>query len=121
MKLNPDCIRGILLTAEEKCKFSTPWEYNSKSFDSDFLSAFTHEEILYHIKQAKESDLIQGVRYYDGGDTVMICDLTPKGHEFLANIRNEKIWKKVLVKAADASLPVLFEVAKKLAASYFLG
>ena len=31
------------------------------------------------------------------------------------------VWKKVLSKAASASLPVLMEVAKETAMSYFLG
>lgn len=121
MKLNPDCIRGILLTVEEKCDFDTPWEYKRNQFESEYLAEYSHEEILYHIRQSEQSDLIQGVHYYDDGDDVLICDLTPCGHEFLANIRNESVWKKALSQAAGASLPVLFEVAKKIAIKYFLG
>lgn len=120
MRLNPNCIRSILLTAEEKCDFDTPWEYVKDDFSSEYLAAFTHEEIIYHIKQSEEAEFIQGVHYYDGGDNILIRDLTPKGHEFLANIRNERIWKKILSKAADASLPILFEVAQKFASAYFL-
>ena len=52
MKLNPDCIRGILLTVEEKCNFDTPWEYDRDTFESEYLAEFSHEEIVYHIKQA---------------------------------------------------------------------
>lgn len=121
MKLNPDCIRGILLTIEEKCDFDTPWEYEKDNFESEYLAEYSHQEIIYHISQASQSGLIQGVHYYDGGATTLICDLTPAGHEFLANVRNDSIWKKVMSKAADASLPILFEVAKKAAMAYFLG
>lgn len=121
MKLNPNCIRGLLLTIEEKCDFDTPWEYQKDYFEAEYLAEFNHNEILYHIKQSEEAGLIQGVHYYDGGDNILVCDLTPAGHEFLANVRNEKVWKKVIAKAADASLPILFEVAKNLAATYFLG
>lgn len=120
MRLNPDCIRGILLTVEEKCNFDTPWEYECDTFESEYLAEYSHEEIIYHIKQAEHSELIEGVHYYDGGDTVLICDLTPAGHEFLANIRNESIWKKVASKAAGASLPILLEVAKDVAMKHFL-
>ena len=121
MELNPDCIRGLLLTVEEKCDFCTPWEYQQDTFESDFLAEYSHREILYHIKQADESNLIEGVHYYDGGSDVIICDLTPKGHEFLANIRNDSLWKKVLSKASGASLSILLAVAKDVASKHFLG
>ena len=101
MKLNPDCIRGILLTVEEKCNFDTPWEYDRDTFESEYLAEFSHEEIVYHIKQASVSGLIENVHYYDGGATVLIGDLTPLGHEFLANIRAKSLWNKVKSKATD--------------------
>lgn len=73
------------------------------------------------LSQAEKAKLIEDVRYYDGGSHVTIRDLTPAGHEFLANIRNDSIWKKVISKAPDASLLVLFELAKDFAVKYFLG
>lgn len=121
MKLNPDCIRGLLLTIEEKCDFDTPWEYVRDNFESKYLAEYSHKEILYHIRQSEEAGLIQNVHYYDGGNDVLICDLTPAGHEFLSNIRTDTVWKKVTSKAAGASLPIIFEVAKEAAMKYFLG
>ena len=120
MKLDPNCIRGLLLTVEEKCDFNNAWEYQRDSFESEYLAEYSHDEILYHIKQAERSGFIEGVHYYDGGADVIICDLTPKGHEFLANIRNTTIWEKVKSKASDASLPIIFEIAKDVAMKYFL-
>ena len=120
MKLNPNCIRAILLTAEELCTFNKPWIYDEDGSSSKYLAEYCHEEIIYHISQAERSGLSQDVHYYDGGATILICDLTPYGHEFLANIRNDSVWKKVMSKAAGASLPILFEVAKDAAMKYFL-
>ena len=121
MQLNPNCIRGILLTAESKCTFSELWEYTERSLNLPYLAEFTHDEILYHIRQAHESGLIRGVHYYDGGATVIVQDLTPAGHEFLANIRNPSVWKDVCKKAANASLPIIIEIAKQLSVKFFLG
>ena len=121
MKLNINCIRDILLTVEKNCDFETPWEYQEDSSDSEFLSNYSHEEIVYHISQAEKSDLIDGVDYFECGSDIYISDLTPKGHEFLANIRNDTVWKKVLSKASGASLPIIIEVAKEAAKKYFLG
>ena len=53
MKLNINCIRDILLTVENNCDFETPWEYQEDSSDSEFLSNYSHEEIVYHISRLK--------------------------------------------------------------------
>lgn len=121
MQLNPNCIRGILLTAESKCTFSEVWEYTKNSLNIPYLAEFTHDEILYHIRQAQASGLIRGVHYYNGGAAVIIHDLTPAGHEFLANIKTPSVWKDVCKKASGASLPIITELAKQLAVKFFLG
>lgn len=119
MKLNPDCIRGILLTVEEKCDFNTPWAYSRDTVKSEYLAEFSHEEIVYHIKQSSVSGLIENVQYYDLGASVLVGDLTPLGHEFLSNIRAKSLWNQVKSKAADASLSILMELAKRAATDYF--
>lgn len=111
----------MLLTIEDKCRPNKPWVYEYINFESEYLAEYSHEEILYHIQQSQQAGLIQGVFYYDNGKTVLISDLTPHGHEFLANIRNESIWKKTLSQATGASLSILLEVAKNVAVKHFLG
>lgn len=114
MRLNPDCIRAILLTVEEKCDFSTHWEYEKHNLDSQYLAEHSHEEIIYHIKQCHESNLISGVHYYDGGLTVLIWDLTPAGHQFLADIRKETNWnktKEIAKTVGSDSLETLKQIA----------
>ena len=116
MKLNPDA-----LTIEDTCDFDAPWEYDADDANSGFLSGYEHNEILYHIRQAEASGLIDVVHYYDFGTSVLVRDLTPQGHEFLANISTEPMWKKVLEKGTNASLPILIEIAKEVALKHFLG
>lgn len=120
MRLNPDCIRDILMAVETHSDFCTQAEYKVEDPFPEF-SCYTHEEILYHIRQCEESGLITEVHYYDGGKHTDISDLTPTGHEFLANIRNDSIWKKVISKGSGASLSILMELAKQTALKYFLG
>ncbi len=50
MKLNPDCIRGILLTVEEKWDYDAAWDYVRNEFESEYLAEYSHEEIIYHIR-----------------------------------------------------------------------
>ena len=120
MKLNPNCIRAVLIAVESHCDFFTSAEYKVEDPFPE-LSGYSHSEILYHIRQCEESGLIQSVHYYDGGKHTDIADLTPLGHEFLANIRSNAIWKKVLSKGTGASLSILMELAKNMASKYFLG
>lgn len=121
MKLNANCLRGILLTAEERCTFDEPWEYIRGKNVSPYLEEYEHEEIIYHIRQAEQSGLLQDVHYYDGGADILVCDLTPAGHEFLANIRTDTLWNKVISKGVGASLPILIEIAKDVALKHFTG
>lgn len=120
MKLNPECIRNVLLDIEDKSTFDDPWEYFRDNFESNYLAEFSHEEIVYHIRQAELSGLLLTVDYYDSGDDILVSDLSPLGHEFLANVRSESIWKKALSKASGTSLPILLEVAKEVALNHFL-
>lgn len=117
MKLNPDLIRDILLTTEDYCDFKHYLEYRIELNKFDRLKIYNHDEIIYHIRQCQETNLINGVHYYDGGDCIVICDLTPKGHEFLANIRNDNNWNKVKLiskSIGSKSLGALTEIATQV-------
>ena len=114
MKLNPDLIRDILLTVEDNCDFHHYMEIRSTKNPFENLKDYNHEEILYHIKQCSLSNFISGVHYYDNGDCVVIGDLTPYGHEFLENIRNEDNWnqtKHYAKKVGSFSLDILSKIA----------
>lgn len=114
MKLNPDSIRDILLTVEELTDFNHYLEYRINSDVFPKLSKYTHEEIIYHIRQCELSNLIYNVHYYDGGENIIIQDLSPKGHEFLSNVRSDSIWnntKSIANKLGSISLDVLIKVA----------
>ena len=119
MKLNPDCIRDILIAVESVVTFDYYFYYD-KGNPPDSLSSYSHEEIIYHIRQAKDSGLITTSPFYDCGSSVYIKDLTPYGHEFLANIRTETVWAK-LRKKGIASIPILFQLAKDFALAYYQG
>lgn len=114
MKLNPDCIRDILLTVEEhstvgKNVVIVP----NQCTEYIRLKKYQPAEIAYHLRQC----CLNGLFYNAVADldcTYTIQDLSPKGHEFLANIRSEKLWKKTLrlsKKIGSAALPILMELA----------
>ncbi|MFW5670239.1 MAG: DUF2513 domain-containing protein [Acetivibrio ethanolgignens] len=119
MKLNPDCVRDILLTVEENTGFNKEMDFSEHS-SYELLNQYSSDEVFYHIKQCEASYLIEEVRWFLGG-SCSISDLTPRGHEFLTNIRNDSIWKKALTKGTGASLSILMEIAKQVATNHFLG
>lgn len=116
MRLNADCVRDILLSVEDVSEFYKAFHYK-KSAIPERLSKYTHEEIIYHIKQCSKSNLIDGVTYYDGATGIDIGDLTPDGHKFLANIREEKIWsgvKSIAKKVGSTSLSAFTQIASNV-------
>lgn len=116
MQLNPDCIRDILLSIEDVVNFDTLFRYDSSNVNSK-LSSYSHDQILYHVRQAYLAGLVTEPIFYDIGSTFDVADLTPKGHEFLANIRKDTIWnntKEVAKKIGVSSLSSLTTIASNV-------
>ena len=116
MKLNPDCIRSILLSVEDSTTFINSFEYKiSETYP--LLNDYSHEEIIYHIKQANLNGMFTKVSYYDNGDLIYIDDLSPKAHEFLANIRSNDIWtktKSIASQVGSISLNSLCQISSQV-------
>jgi len=105
MKLNPDLVREILLYVEENTHdFKSVSVINmSKALISE--GEYTIDELLYHLMQCDLSGLFYGCRferiprnderhYIDYGRAVIEC-LSPKGHEFIENVREKTNWEKI--------------------------
>lgn len=91
MKLNPDCIRDILLAVEELSDYDRSVS-DSELSKSKFLISYFENEILYHVRQLTWSKMLQQADFY--GEGFDILDLSPQGHEFLNNIRSDDNWNK---------------------------
>ena len=118
MKLNSDCIRDILFMVEETADFFKV-AYYCKGNKHKTIAKYSHEEILYHIKQCEMSGLFTDVMFSDDGDEVTIADLSPKGHEFIANIRQDNIWngiKSIAQKVGSTSLSALIQISSNVIA-----
>ncbi|MYU81542.1 DUF2513 domain-containing protein [Ligilactobacillus salivarius] len=118
MRLNPDCIRDILLVVEEKSSFSNfVWFEDLKN--SNLVEKYDFETIFYHIRQSFEAGLLLDVKRFAGGN-FYIKDLSPKGHEFLANIRKDNNWsktKEIANKVGSFSLKTLITIASNVVTS----
>lgn len=113
MKLNPDCIRDILLTIEEKSNTKKALKFTS-SCNVDRLAPYTIEEICYHFRQCDLKGFLYNASPRGNERGYYVEDLTPKGHEFLENIREDTNWKKtkeIASKVGSFSLDMLKDIA----------
>ena len=114
MKLNPDCTRAILLAVEKVCDMNQHFEYPKHA--SEIVGNFSNDEILYHARQCDFSGMF--FKYSQGPDgNFSVLDLSPKGHEFLANIRDDGVWDKVKTvssKVGSKSLESMYQIASRV-------
>ncbi|MEA4899292.1 MAG: DUF2513 domain-containing protein [Christensenellaceae bacterium] len=91
MRLNPDCVRDVLLAAETLAGYEKNWMV-TESLPADLLP-YTYEEVAYHIRQCVKAGLIEIDREFIDG-TFLIDDLTPEGHRRLQLVRNPEVYEK---------------------------
>jgi len=101
------------LAVEETCDMG---HYFSSTEDLDKIQGgFSVEEIAYHVRQCDLAGMLYNCNRKDQSCYFSIKDLTPDGHEFLANIRDDSIWKSVkdvARKVGAKSTAAIAQVAK---------
>jgi hypothetical protein len=118
MKMDVDCIRDILLQAEQK-GFSVfrnsddDLENDDEETNSEFpfIEKYDSKKLLYHINLADELGLIKA-SHCMGFSSVL--DLSAQGHLFLADIREDKVWnktKEISKQVGATSLAAVKEIA----------
>lgn len=127
MKLNPDCIRDILLTVEDTTDLNNWLNYPKEKEQCPLLSKYEENEVKYHTNQCFMQNLI----ICDTPDlsySFIIKDLSPKGHSLIADIRSDTVWKKVKqtgkdlgVYSLDALVKIASGVVTTLITGYFKG
>ncbi len=94
MRLNPDCIRDILLTVESN-DFGIHMTLDKLC---EKLPNYSRKEIHYCCLKLDQGDLLEVMSLPIMGqpmrDIKTIKDLTFEGHEFLANIKSDNTWNK---------------------------
>lgn len=116
MKLNPDCVRDILLKIEEIPDVKHHWDFTPKNIPEIFPT-YSIEEIIYHLRQCELSGFLLNPSHNGNFDYYDVADLTPYGHEFLNNIRENNIWngvKSVANKVGTTSLNALVQIASNV-------
>lgn len=114
MKLNPDCIRDILISVEEM-------DYGSMYTISKLhekLPIYSEDELQYHCIQLLDGGFLNAktinVIGYTGPQIWRIFDLTYQGHQFLADIRSDTAWnrtKEIAKNIGSESIHALTDIA----------
>lgn len=116
MKLNPDCMRAVLMAVEDAVDGTIIFEY-SKDFVPERLKLYAHNEILYHFRQCSLSGLLVGFREMNNGDCFIAIDLSPAGHSFLENTRKDKNWertKEIAKRIGSTSVDALVQISSNV-------
>ncbi|KXT88943.1 Phage protein [Streptococcus parasanguinis] len=113
MKLNPDCIRDILFVVENNATYSN--DVSEETIFKELDSKYPREEILYHVRQCEHSGLFLQVVHYFGGFSIQ--DLSPYGHQFINDIRQDNNWsktKEIAKSVGSFSLDVLKDISSQV-------
>jgi hypothetical protein len=114
MKRDMNLIRSILLEIERVADDRRYFSLRDSELAPD-------DVLFYHLSLLKEAGLINAT--LTGQRLAAVHGLTWNGHEFLDNIRNDKVWADVTQRVAghggSAAFSVIVELAKKAALGYF--
>jgi len=110
MRLNFDLVREILLTVEH-APANRPVKVDFQDRDRD--------DVLEHLEILIDRGFLEGRVMRSGMDNKRIYDihierLTWEGQEFLANARNDQVWRKTLALIKEKGGSASFEVLKTL-------
>lgn len=115
VKRDMDLFRELLLKIEANPQMDGTREFYFNSPEDMGISGHSVEEVAYHLKLLIEAGFV------DGAVTVLlpmhvIRTLTNSGHDFLDNIRNDDIWRRVKGRvgglAQFLALPIISGIAQ---------
>ena len=116
MERNFNLVRQILLQVEATPPGTTIQNLTCEGFDE--------ATIIEHVDIMIEAGLIDGIipNTLVGSSGFLVRKITWKGHDFLANAKNDTVWKKVMTEAKEkgssVSLVVLNGLLTKAAQKY---
>lgn len=137
MKLDPDCVRDLMLFCEEHTYIKTEEigrytvaRYHVLYVDSmrltPSLNKYDVGSLIYHIIQLSESGYLatdfrfDPVENFRHNELPAIYYVTPKGHEFIATISEKAQWEKtskILRSFGSVSLAVIETISKGIASA----
>ncbi|EUJ27768.1 Uncharacterised protein [Listeria grayi] len=116
MKLNPDCVKDVLLSIEENVGLE---EHLRNINELKLSDLYSDEDITYTLLKLDEANFIH-FSHTSGSNSfysLSIGNMTYEGHNFLDTVRDPSRWEKVKQKAASVggvSIPILQQLGALL-------
>ncbi|MEQ7309878.1 DUF2513 domain-containing protein [Lactococcus petauri] len=129
MKLNPECIRDVMLDLEENLDVRGGLMLVPALEKGELKRIKKHnfEDIIYTCKKLNEANFISFSTNICAAPNPYVFSkvgtITWSGHQFLDDIRDEKVWrdvKQTASKVSSVSIPILQQISAAVIAR-FLG
>ena len=105
MKLDMELVREILFQIED-CT-------DSSGLNEPIIKDRPLDVVDYHVVFCVQSGLIEGAKIFvSDRRTYMFLNLTPSGHEFVTQSRNDTIWNAAKEQIRQKGLPATIDVIK---------
>ena len=123
MQLNNDCVRSLLLWLEQNQTVSSSGSPDPvmlrKIYGSfpNYSAAEIHVAATYLVQKKLVSLRAGQTPQNSSPRGYVISGITATGYDFIAAVRNETVWQKILSHLGDialASVPTVIELASKL-------
>ena len=116
MKLNHDCVRDLLLFAEEHLEYGNRLFVNEAS-----IKDYATTDLIYAADKLYEAGYIDADKHVFFGShgipSIEIKSITWDGHQFLDNVRDDGVWKNtknIISGFASASIGIINNVATQV-------
>jgi len=113
MKLDNDIVRTILLQVEEDVDGVV--NYSIRSYCEEMFPNCNVDKTTYHMKYLIDAGFMQAANGY-------FIDITPKGRDFLNNVRDDGIWnetKKAVKPMGTVAIGIVSEIAASIVKKTF--
>ncbi len=118
MKLNQDCIRDLLLYLEDNLTYTDEIKINNLS-----LKNYSKEDLMYTADRLIEANYLNTRICWNFNEThiIMVKSITYQGHQFLDNLRDDKIWNKaksILKPLKSVSIEIISKTLSNIIIQY---
>ncbi|EJO5346391.1 DUF2513 domain-containing protein [Clostridium botulinum] len=118
MKLNPDCVRDIMLNLEENLIIDKDGDIEQLTVEEicsfKQLSSYQSNEIIHIIKILYDSSMLKPGKKYISDTCNRVADITPQGYEFIDSIKSKNKWNKLksyTKPLGELTIKALFDLA----------
>lgn len=104
MRINPDCVRIVILTIENNLGVDEYWQLDDL-MKYPLVQSFSKADIEYSLRQLTAENMIECdiTRYIRNSFSYIISDVTPEGHKLCDSFRNDNLWVKIKPYVKDVS------------------